>query len=193
MSVTAAAAWTADDFSDDYKKKMIAAESGRGAPQGETPEQYRIAPEAAGQAVAAGGGGVTLELIEKYQKRNERGNFELDVMQLYYSGSDAEYAKVMTGQGVETIGQVVHDPAAGGDPRKLRVFVLQVSCCAADARPFSIPVEITGPNVPQVQDMGWYRIAGKLDYIQERGVMTALLKAEDIQPAVRPKSQRMLF
>lgn len=197
VPVTAAAAWTADDFSDDYKRNMLTAETSRSAPAGEAPEEFRLTPQqpAAGAQASSSSpssyGGVTLELIEKYQPRNQNGNFELGVMQLYYSGSDPEYASVMKGQGVETTGQVVRDTLNPG-PGRYRVFVLQVSCCAADARPYSVPVELTGPPV-DVQEMGWYRITGKIDYVEERGVTIAVLRADSMQPTVRPRDQRMLF
>lgn len=190
LSVTAAAAFTPDDFSDSYKRNMLSAYSSRPAgtasASGASAAQ-RLTPE--GSPAAAGG--MTLAVIEKYQPRNKAGNFDLDVMQLYYSGSDPEYAKVMKGQGVETVGQVVKDTANPG-PGRWRVFVLQMTCCAADARPYSLPVQFADA-APALQEMGWYRLTGKIDYVEEKGVTTAVLKASAFEPTLRPKEQRTLF
>ena len=187
LSVTGAVALTPDEFSDQYKRNMLSAYASQTGNQPAASDEHRLTPE--GSPAAAGG--MTLAVVEKYQPRNKAGNFELDVMQLYYSGSDPEYAKVMKGQGVETVGQVVKDTANPG-PGRWRVFVLQMTCCAADARPYSLPVEFEGAG-PALQEMGWYRLTGKIDYMEEKGVTTAVLKASASEATLRPKEQRTLF
>ena len=185
-SIAAAAILTPDQFSEKYLAQKTRALMNRTT--GDAPESAAPVPE---KAIEAAAGGLTLALVEKYQPRNKDGNFELGVMQLYYSGSDEEYARIMKGQPVETIGQVVKDEVVPGSSR-LRIFTLQVTCCAADARPYSIPVEFTG-TPPEHRDMGWYKITGTIDYVDERGVRTALLRATDMQPSLRPKDLRATF
>lgn len=195
LSVSGAVALTPDDFSDTYKKNMLNAYAAQPAKPQAMPTAMRAKLDAAadaGAGASGGAGGLTLAQIEKVQPRNKDGNFEMDVMQLYYSGSDPEYAKVMKGQNVETIGQIVKDTAAPA-PNRWRVFVLQVTCCAADARPYSVPVEFTGPIPPDLQEMGWYKLSGKLDYNAGKEGGTTLLYATGAQPALRPKDQRSLF
>lgn len=187
LSVTAAVALTPDDFSDQYKRNMLSAYASQTGKAPPAAAEHRLTPENS----SAAAGGLTLAVVEKYQPRNKAGNFDLDVMQLYYSGSDPEYAKVMKDQGVETVGQVVKDTANPG-PGRWRVFVLQMTCCAADARPYSLPVEFDGAG-PALQEMGWYRLTGKIDYVEEKGVTTAVLKAGAAEPTLRPKEQRTLF
>jgi hypothetical protein len=41
--------------------------------------------------------------------------------------------------------------------------------------------------------MGWYKITGTVNYADERGVRTAVLKASSITPSLRPKDQRATF
>ncbi|MES2706146.1 MAG: hypothetical protein V4726_06020 [Verrucomicrobiota bacterium] len=185
LSVSAAVALTPDDFSDTYKKNMLNAYASQPATEQAMPAAYRVAPETSG-------GGLTLAQVEKVQPRNKDGNFEMDVMQLYYSGSDPEYARIMKGQGVETIGQIVRD-TANPAPNRWRVFVLQVTCCAADARPYSVPVEFTGAVPPDLQEMGWYKLTGKVDYTVEKNAGASVLRAVSAQPTLRPKDQRTLF
>jgi uncharacterized membrane protein YcgQ (UPF0703/DUF1980 family) len=188
-SITAAAVLTPDEFSPRYMEQKARALMGRS--NGAAPASAAPVPAKALADANATGSGLTLALVEKYQPRNKDGNFELGVMQLYYSGSDEEYARVMKDQPVETIGQVVKDEVVPGAGR-LRVFVLQVTCCAADARPYSIPVVFDGP-LPEYQEMGWYKITGTVNYADERGVRTAVLKASSITPSLRPKDQRATF
>ncbi len=187
LSVTAAVALTPDEFSDQYKRNMLTAYSAADRDQPRAAGEFRLTPE--GSPAAAGG--MSLAVVEKYQPRNKAGNFDLDVMQLYYSGSDPEYAKVMKGQGVETVGQVVKDTATPG-PGRWRVFVLQMTCCAADARPYSLPVTFEGAG-PTLQEMGWYRLTGKIDYLEEKGATIAVLRATAAEATLRPKEQRTLF
>lgn len=188
ISVTSAAAFTPDDFSDRYKKNMLSAYSSRKATdQGKAPAEFRLTPEGSPAAAA----GMTLAVVEKYRPRNKDGNFELGVEELYYSSADPEYAKVMKGQGVETLGQIVKD-TAGAEPGRWRVFILQMTCCAADARPISLPV-VFEKEVPNLQEMGWFKLKGTIDYVQERGIPVAILRATDATPSLRPKDQRTLF
>ncbi len=67
-----------------------------------------------------------------------------------------------------------------------------MTCCAADARPVSLPVVFEGP-APALQEMGWFKLTGKLDYVEERGIPVAVLRATAAQPSLRPKEQRTLF
>ena len=189
VSVTTAVAFTPDQFSDQYKKNMLSAYAGRIDKTTAAPDAYRLTPE--GSATEKAAGGMTLAVVEKYRPRNKAGNFELGVEELYYSSADPEYAKVMTGQGVETIGQMVKDTSSDV-PGRWRVFVLQMTCCAADARPVSLPVAFEGP-VPDLQEMGWFRLTGKIDYVEERGIPLAVLRATDALPTLRPREQRTLF
>lgn len=188
ISVTSAVAFTPDDFSDRYKKNMLSAYSSRKATDsGPAPAEFRLTPEGSPAAAA----GMTLAVVEKYRPRNKDGNFELGVEELYYSSADPEYAKVMKGQGVETLGQIVKD-TTGTEPGRWRVFILQMTCCAADARPVSLPV-VFEKEVPNLQEMGWFKLKGTIDYVQERGIPVAILRAIDATPSLRPKDQRTLF
>ena len=190
LSVTASVVLTPDEFSDKYKRNMLAAYSSRTGSDTKAPEAYRLTPEGSPAETAAGG--MTLAVVEKYRPRNKEGNFELGVEELYYSSADPEYAKVMKGQGVETVGQIVKDTSST-EPGRWRVFVLQMTCCAADARPVSLPVVFQPPVPAGLQEMGWFKLTGQIDYVEERGIPVAVLRATSAQPSLRPKEQRSLF
>ena len=190
LSVTASVVLTPDEFSDKYKRNMLAAYASRTGSDTKAPEAYRLTPE--GSPTEAAAGGMTLAVVEKYRPRNKEGNFELGVEELYYSSADPEYAKVMKGQGVETVGQIVKDTSST-EPGRWRVFVLQMTCCAADARPVSLPVVFQAPVPAGLQEMGWFKLTGQIDYVEERGIPVAVLRASSAQPSLRPKEQRSLF
>lgn len=186
-SVAAAAILTPDQFSGLYLQHK--AEAFRG----DSNSRQRLAATnpalaAARTAEPAQGGGLTLAKIEQYVKRTKDGNFPLSVVNLHYMGGDPEYAEVMEGQDIETTGQVVKDQVNPG-PGNLRVMTMMVTCCAADARPYSIPVVFEGP-VPDYVSMGWYEITGKLEFTRERGMKMALIKAKDMKATVRPPDSR---
>lgn len=185
-SIAAAAILTPDQFSARYMlHKGQAYDTDRNSPGAQQKAQNPV------PAAAVAPGGLTLEKMEEFQPRNKDGNFELGVVQLYYTGSDPEYARVMDGQPVETVGQVVKDEVNPG-PGHLRVFTLQVTCCAADARPYSVPVVFeNGP--PEYTEMSWYKITGHLEMTQERGMKVARIKASSLTPSLRPADQRTIF
>jgi uncharacterized membrane protein YcgQ (UPF0703/DUF1980 family) len=63
-------------------------------------------------------------------------------------------------------------------------------CCAADARPVYVPVEISGPL--DVSDMQWVRVIGTAEFSTNDGHTRVLLKASDIE-ASDPPAEAMLF
>jgi hypothetical protein len=183
-SMTTAAVLTPDAYSSKYN---MAREQSRMSNQKSLP---RASMPLEAKSAAAQQGGLTLALVEKYQPRNKEGNFELGILQLHYSGSDPEYAKIMVGQTVETVGQMVKDEINAG-PDRARLFTLQMTCCAADARPYSIPLVLTGSD-QTFREMGWYKIVGSIEYVEERGLNTAQLKVTRVTPTVRPREPRTI-
>ena len=189
-SVAAAAMLTPDQFSSRYMQHK--AEAFRGdsnSRQRMTAANPALAAARAAEPVQ--GGGLTLEKIEQYVKRTKDGNFPLSVVNLHYMSGDPEYADVMEGQMIETTGQVVKDQVNPG-PGHLRAVTMMVTCCAADARPYSIPVVFEGA-VPDYVEMGWYEITGKLEFTRERGMKMALLRAKGMKASIRPAEQRPGF
>ena len=185
-SLASAAVLTPDQFSTAYLlKKGEAYRSNAGNPEA-------FAKANPGLAAAAAQEGFTLAKVEEYVKRTKDGNFPLSVVNLHYMSSDPEYARVMEGQPVETTGQVVKDTVNPG-PGHLRVFTLQVTCCAGDARPYSIPVIFEPGSVPDFVEMGWYVVTGKLEFTTERGIKMARLRATGLKATIRPADLRPDF
>ena len=127
----------------------------------------------------------TLEDLKKMVPQSSEGNFLLDVPQIFYTAGDDELMKVMEGIPVETIAQVM--PETENNPKKtrLRAFRLFIECCAADARPLSIPIEF-GKALPEYKEMGWYKILGKLHFSRENDEIVPLLNIEKIEATIEP-------
>ncbi len=98
---------------------------------------------------------------------------------------------VVSSQVVEAIGQAIKDPAAPAGTTRLKLFRMQMTCCAADARPLAVPIEFDGP-LPEYREMGWYKVTGKVEYRDENGTSTAVIKATKLDTEKPPRNQ-MLF
>lgn len=152
----------------------------------------------AGPSSAAGAGGsggeygaFTLEDLDRMVKKSEDGNYLISVVELFYTAGDEEIQRVLAGLPVETTGQVLPDRTAGPTGERLRVFRLYIECCAADARPLSVPVEFAD-GVPGFKEMGWYRIVGTMRYRKEKGVTVPVLEATVLEETEEPR-ERMTF
>jgi uncharacterized membrane protein YcgQ (UPF0703/DUF1980 family) len=74
----------------------------------------------------------------------------------------------------------------------MKLFVLQITCCAADAQPWSIPILFEG-GFPDFVDANWYAISGKIEMVEERGMKTCRINATGLKSVPRPADQRMGF
>ena len=131
---------------------------------------------------------VTLADIDTMVEKNADGEYQLSVLELFYLGNDDAFTKVLRGAPVETVGQIVKERINNPDGNRLRVFRLFVQCCAADARPMSVPVRFRG-KAPEVREMGWYAIHGSIDFEDQNGQRIAIVRAEDLESVPEPEQQ----
>jgi hypothetical protein len=132
-------------------------------------------------------GSFTLDDLKAQVPQSKDGNFILEVPEIYYTGGDIEVQSVLAGQSVETIAQVLPEKVNNADGRRLRIFRMLVQCCAADARPYSIPVEFTD-KAPEYKDMTWVKIIGKMAYEKEGDQTVPVLKAEKVEETTEPEN-----
>lgn len=146
---------------------------------------------AGSEAPAQSYGSFTLADLEAQVPKSEAGNFILDVPEIYYTGGDIEVQNVLKGQSVETIAQVLPEKVNNEDGHRLRIFRMLVQCCAADARPYSIPVDF-GKAAPEYKEMTWVKIIGTMDYLQEGGQTVPVLHATSVEETTAP-DQTMIY
>jgi len=139
----------------------------------------------AGAKEAKSYGGFTLADLEAQVPKSKAGNFILEVPELYYTAGDKEVQSVITGQMVETIAQVLPEKVNNEDGKRLRIFRMLVQCCAADARPYSIPA-LFAEKAPTFKDMTWVKVTGKMNYKQEGGQTVPLIEVTKIEETTAP-------
>lgn len=174
--------------------------AGTGDPAGALPNPYTSEAIAAAEAEALGlpaptakadpppgnaWGTFTIEDLKKLVPQSSAGDFLLDVPQIFYTAGDRELMAVMEGIRVETTAQLMPETHDNPDQTRLKAFRLFIECCAADARPISIPVDFeAGP--PEYQEMGWYRLFGTLHFVEEENGLVPLMKMERIEATAEP-------
>ena len=130
-------------------------------------------------------GGFTLADLEAQVPKSKAGNFILEVPELYYTAGDKEVQSVITGQMIETVAQVLPEKVNNEDGKRLRIFRMLVQCCAADARPYSIPAQFA-EKAPTFKDMTWVKVEGKMNYKQEGGQTVPLIEVTKIEETTAP-------
>jgi uncharacterized repeat protein (TIGR03943 family) len=123
---------------------------------------------------------------EQYLPRAEDGNVALEVSDLLYSQTEPSLRKMFSGKTVEVIGQYL----AGSDKSEFRIVRMFIVCCAADARPISVPVKIQGPV--SVADMSWVKVIGQPEFVANGDKTKVILKAAQVQPT-DPPAEAMLY
>lgn len=156
---------------------------------GATPTETTTA--AASSSAAKSFGSFTLADLKAQVPQNKEGEFILEVPELYYTAGDKEVQGVLKGQPVITTAQVLPEKVNNADGKRLRIFRLLVQCCAADARPYSIPVEFED-KAPELKEMSWIELHGKMDYVTENGQVVPLMKATSHKEAAAP-TDAMLY
>lgn len=178
----------ADKFSlrtEDNAKTTTPASPAKPAPAGATPTAEPAVAKAEPQAQSYGS--FTLDDLKAQVPQSKDGNFILEVPEIYYTGGDIEVQSVLAGQKVETIAQVLPEKVNNTDGRRLRIFRMLVQCCAADARPYSIPVEFTD-KAPAYKDMTWVKIVGEMAYEKDGDQTVPVLKAEKVEETTEPEN-----
>ena len=127
----------------------------------------------------------TLEDLKQMVPQSDAGDFLLDVPQIFYTAGDKELMAVMEDIPVETTAQLMEETLNNPDNTRLKAFRLFIECCAADARPLSIPIDF-GKAPPEYTEMGWYKIFGKLHYSNEDGEILPILKVDKVVETIEP-------
>lgn len=204
LPLSAAALYSPDRYSDQFfinKANAVtsagaSALSGGGIDLAKRAGKARPLPGAAttaapdGSAPAnANANAFTVQELERLSGgRTPDGNIPLQLVELFYMPAQTrDVQEVVSTQVVETTGQAIKDKQ---DPTKMRLFRLMMTCCAADARPVSIPVEFEAAP-PEWREMGWYKATGKIEYREINGTPTTVFKATGLTPSKPPRQQMM--
>ena len=150
------------------------------------PAVASAAPSGAAQAKSYGS--FTLKDLEAQVPKSKEGNFQLEVPEIYYTAGDKEVQGVITGQSIETIAQVIPEKVNNEKGTRVRIFRMLMQCCAADARPYSVPVEFS-KAAPKFKEMSWVKIVGKLNYMKEGEQIVPIIEAISMTEAPEPDNK----
>jgi len=199
VPLSAAALYSPDRYSDQFfinKANAVTsagstALGGGGIDLAKRAEKSRPLPgsTAAPAAGTATSSAFTVDELERLSGgRTPEGNIPLQLIELFYMPAQTrDVQEVVSTQIVETTGQAIKDKQ---DPSKMRLFRLMMTCCAADARPISIPVEFTAAP-PEWREMGWYKVTGSVEYREINGAQATVFKASGLTPSKPPRQQMM--
>jgi hypothetical protein len=200
VPLVAAALYSPDRYSDEFRRLKVnavatsstSAIGGGGVDLKQRAEAKPATAATAGTAKPAtpsAPGAFTVEELERLSGgRSPEGNIRLQLIELFYMPAQTHDVRdVVASQPIETVGQAVKDT---NNPGRLRLFRLMMTCCAADARPISIPVEFEGAP-PEWREMGWYKAVGNVEYREENGTPSVIFKAKSLTAEKPPRNQMM--
>lgn len=130
------------------------------------------------------GSGVPTRKQLESRPKTDKGAVTVDLLEIYFSSMDPDYAKAMDGLEVEVQARV-------GAHEKTRIaYRLLLTCCAADGRPLSVELEI--PAGLDVRDNTWARISGKLSYRGDAGHLTPVIAVSNLVEERAPAEEYLL-
>lgn len=111
--------------------------------------------------------------IEKSHRKTEDGYYQFNLMEIFFATGDRELQSLIDGMKIETEGRWIDDPSSKNGSRK-RLYRMFITCCAADSRaiPIALQYEETSHQLPQ---NGWVKVAGKLTFPLENGILQPVL------------------
>lgn len=122
----------------------------------------------------------------QYLPKSADGNVALEVTDLLYAESEESLRKMFIGKTVEVVGQYL----PGADTKQFKLVRMFIVCCAADARPLAVPVEISTPM--NASDMGWVKVTGIPAFSPNGERAHVVLKAAKVEPT-DPPADAMLY
>jgi uncharacterized repeat protein (TIGR03943 family) len=122
----------------------------------------------------------------QYLPKGADGNVALEVTDLLYAESEDSLRKMFSDRTIEVVGQYL----PGSDPKEFKLVRMFIVCCAADARPLAVPVEVSAPT--SVAEMGWVKVVGKATYPKKGDRVRVLFKADTVEPT-DPPAEAMLY
>jgi len=175
----------ATPVTNPYTREGIEAAEGIAGSSTPYPGQADTPPAPKEDQAAEAWGAFTMEDLKKMVPQNDQGEFLIDVPQIFYTAGDKELMEVMEGIPVETTAQLMEETLNNPNKTRLKAFRLFIECCAADARPLSVPVDF-GKAPPEYAEMGWYKLFGKLHYANENDEIIPLIRIERIEATSEP-------
>lgn len=130
----------------------------------------------------------TLETLEKTTTKAPDGAYMLNIFELFFTAGDTVQEKVVDGLYVETEAKLRSEPNRNENGKRMRLFRLMMTCCAADAQAVPITIEFEG-DLPDIGHSNWVRVAGIMSYEREGGEVYPLIKVKRIEQIPVPEGE----
>ena len=122
----------------------------------------------------------------QYLPKSADGNIALEVTDLLYAESEDSLRRMFSDKTIEVIGQYL----PGADAKQFKLVRMFIVCCAADARPLAVTVEVSGPMT--ATEMGWVKVVGKATFTQKGDRAHVVLRADKVE-STDPPAEAMLY
>jgi uncharacterized repeat protein (TIGR03943 family) len=122
----------------------------------------------------------------QYLPKSADGNIALEVTDLLYAESEDSLRRMFADKTIEVIGQYL----PGADAKQFKLVRMFIVCCAADARPLAVPVEVSGPMT--ATEMGWVKVVGKATFTLNGDRAHVILRADKVE-STDPPAEAMLY
>lgn len=130
----------------------------------------------------------TRETLEETRTKSEDGYFHLNLTELFYSAGDPELVKVFSGLKFETEAILRDEPNRNPDGKRMRLYRMFMTCCAADMKAIPLSIEIDGEH-PEIETGSWVKVGGDMSYETSEGVVYPVLKVKRIEKIPAPPEQ----
>jgi hypothetical protein len=131
---------------------------------------------------------LTLADLKAQFPQNREGHFQMEVPAILNTSTDREAQALLTGQPVETTGQVMPETIGNTDGKSLRITRTQLQCCSEHARQCSVALQFSG-KAPAFKELAWVTVVGTLSYKQEDGKAVPIVTVREIKETTTPKNQ----
>ena len=125
----------------------------------DAPSIALTAPPSVSQATTA-----TNDNKSQYLKTDAAGHVKAELVDFRYAAQSPDLRKDFDHKVLEVVGQFL--PIPGADRQHFTLTRLFLICCAADAQPINVLVEVkpTAPVPSKLPEMAWIRVAGTVRF-----------------------------
>lgn len=132
----------------------------------------------------------TKETLDETRQKSADGFYQLNLLELFYSAGDSELERVFTDLPFETEGFLRDEVNRNPEGKRMRLYRLFITCCAADMKTIPLSIEFEG-ELPEIAGNTWVKVGGEMYYETIEGVTYPVIRVQRIEEAVAPDAGKM--
>ncbi len=134
----------------------------------------------------------TLEILEETRTKNAEGDYQVNIFELFYSAGDGEVEKVFDGLAFETEGRIRDEKLRNVTGKRMRLYRLQGTCCAADAIAIPLGLEFED-ELSDIPHHTWVKVSGIMSYEEVEGRTYPFLKVKSVMESEAPYGEDLFM